>query len=180
MSQADKPIIETSIETSAEKPIYSKFIWLGYLLFPFMMQGFKTDEIAPNTRTYLPVEAQLIVEAKAIDLEVSRTQRTSDIGLGFREDKDMPNDRGLLHGGLEINNQTVFNGKNNKFATDLIFIQNNTVAYIDRVEPCNEDKCISHQTNKPFNRVVEVKAGIANKLNIAIGTKLDIRFYPRR
>ena len=73
---------------------YSQFYWIFFLLFPFMMQGFKPEEIAPNTPMSLPIEAQLVSDNKAIQLEVARTSSAIKTGLAFRD--SIPDDRGIL------------------------------------------------------------------------------------
>ncbi|PSB59138.1 DUF192 domain-containing protein [Chamaesiphon polymorphus] len=167
------------IDRQPKKPGYSQFYWIFFLVFPFMMQGFKTEEIAGNSPIILPIEAQLINGDKAVDLEVARTKLDIARGLTFRESKDMADDRGMLYAG-DFTSDTAFSGKDNKFATDILFLNGNRVAYIDRVEACDKQRCLEHRTNQPYDRVVEVKAGIANKLKIAVGSTVEIRFIPRR
>lgn len=167
------------IDKQPDKPKYSQFYWIFFLAFPFMMQGFKTEEIAANSPIILPIEAQLINGDKAVDLEVARTKLDIARGLTFRESKDMADDRGMLYAG-DFTADTAFSGKDNKFATDILFLNGNRVTYIDRVQACNEQRCLEHRTNQPYDRVVEVKAGIANKLKIAVGSTVEIRFIPRR
>jgi uncharacterized membrane protein (UPF0127 family) len=167
------------IDRQPKKLKYSQFYWIFFLAFPLMMQGFKTEEIAVNSPIVLPIEAQLINGDKAVDLEVARTKLDIARGLTFRESKDMADDRGMLYTG-DFTADTAFSGKDNKFATDILFLNGNRVTYIDRVQACNEQRCLEHRTNQPYDRVVEVKAGIATKLKIAVGSTVEIRFIPRR
>ena len=155
---------------------YSQFYWIFFLLFPFMMQGFKPEEIAPNTPMSLPIEAQLVSDNKAIQLEVARTSSAIKTGLAFRD--SIPDDRGILYA-IDSTSQTSFTGKDNKFATELLFFKGERVAYIQQVEPCSDEKCLNYRTNQPYDRVIEVKAGISNQLKMSIGSKVDIRFLPK-
>ena len=167
------------IDKQPEQLKYSQFYWVFFLAFPFIMQGFKPEEIAPKSAIILPIEAQLINGDKAVNLEVARTQLDIARGLTFRESKEMADDRGMLYAG-DFTVNTAFSGMDNKFATDILFFNGNRVAHIDRVEACDEQRCLEHRTNQPFDRVVEVKAGIANKLKITVGSTVEIRFIPRR
>lgn len=167
------------IDKQPEKLKYSQFYWMFFLAFPFIMQGFKPEEIAPKSPIILPIEAQLIIGNKAVNLEVARTKLDIARGLNFRESKDMANDRGMLYAG-DFTVATAFSGKDNKFATDILFLNGDRVAHLDRVEACDEQRCLEHRTNQPYDRVVEVKAGVANKLKIAVGSTVEIRFIPRR
>jgi uncharacterized membrane protein (UPF0127 family) len=66
--------------------------------------------------------------------------------------------------------------KNMKFSIDMIWLNENyTVTHIDKaVMPCSTEPCETYSPDTPAKYVVEVKAGIADKLNIEVGDKAEI------
>jgi uncharacterized protein len=178
MADTDQQI-DVQIETpKPERLQYLQFYWIFFIAFPFMMQGFKPEEISQNAPIFLPIEAQLVIGDKAIQLEVARTPTTIARGLTFREADRMPNDRGIMYES-NFNTNSSFTGKGNKFTTDLLFLQGNRIVYISQVQPCNESKCLEYRTNQAYDRVIEVKAGSASKVGITAGSVVEIKFIPR-
>jgi uncharacterized protein len=178
MADTDNQIDVQIATPTPEKPQYLQYYWIFFIAFPFMMQGFKPEEISQNAPMFLPIEAQLVIGDKAIQLEVARTPTTIARGLTFREADRMPNDRGIMYeSNFDINSS--FTGKNNKFATDLLFLQGNRVVYTSQVQVCNDSKCLEYRTNQAYDRVIEVKAGTASKVGITVGSVVEVKFIPR-
>jgi uncharacterized protein len=155
---------------------YSKFLWVFFLAFPFIMQGFKPSELSAKAAHILPITAQLNFNNQAVQLEVARTDIARSHGLTYRE--SLPNDRGMLY---QLSSLTYFTGRGMKFSTDLIFISAGKVVNIRQVQTCSEQetKCFEYQTHPTDDQVIELKAGIANKLGISVGNVLNVSYLPR-
>jgi uncharacterized membrane protein (UPF0127 family) len=166
-----------SLVKQEDRAKYTRFIWVFYLAFPFVMQGFKPEDVRSNKAAYiLPVTAQLNFNGKAIKLEVARSKFAVTHGLTYRNDID--NDRGMLY---QLDAPTIFNGKGMKFPTALVFIQNGKVVDIQRVQPCGEQeqKCLEYRTNVAYNEVLEVKQNIPIMLGMTVGATLNINYIPQ-
>ena len=153
---------------------YSRYMWIFFLLFPFMARAF----IAENNEKVayiLPVTAQLNFNNKSIKLEVARSKTALSRGLTYREDIDR--DRGMLY---QIDTPTTFNGKGMKFPTALVFLQNSKIVDIQRVQPCGEKetKCLESKTNVVYNEVLEVKQDIPTVLGMTVGADVNINYTP--
>jgi uncharacterized membrane protein (UPF0127 family) len=158
---------------------YRKFAWIIYLFLPLLMQPFRNpdkfvDKTAPLV---LPVTGQLRVGNKAVQLEVANTPSAIERGLTHRV--SMPRNRGLMYATNRDVILTTFSGKGNKFDTDLIYIKNETVVDLQRVVACSQSKCLEYRTDKDFDRVIEVNAGVVNELGIDVGTKVKVDILPR-
>ena len=156
---------------------YSNYAWILFLAFPFMMQGFKSEEIlSKNEPIFLPIEAELDFHNQAIKLEVARTKNTLSKGLTYRE--QIQNDRGMLYQS-NFNNDSYFTGKGNKMATELIFLHGSLITDIQGIYPCDQDKCFQYTSREKYEEVIEVKAGVVNKLGLKIGSTVEIRYLPK-
>lgn len=167
-----KPAIPPQ-EVSPNK--YKKYLWVFFLVFPFMMNGLKSGDFGGKAPYILPVTAQLNFNARAIKLEVARTDRALSHGLTYRDTLD--NDRGMLY---KVKSSTYFTGRGMKFPTALLFLRAGKVVDIQQVQPCEdrEPKCLEYRTNIINDEVIEVKAGVPNKLGITVGSTLNITYLP--
>jgi uncharacterized membrane protein (UPF0127 family) len=153
---------------------YRKYLWLFFLIFPIAMKDFDPRTIGNDMAIELPIEGQMLVGNRAIQLEVASNSLTRSRGLNYRH--DIPSNRGMLYRGLP--KETYFSGKNNKFNTELIFLLGNQVVDMREVTSCNEDKCLQYRTNERYDAVVEVKSGVTKVLGIARGVQVTIDLIP--
>jgi uncharacterized protein len=143
---------------------------------PIFLHGVNMRELFSSVRntqtpTILPITAQATINGKAIKLEVAKTAITHATGLTHRS--DIAADRGMLYR-LNKFQPLTFTGGGMEFATDLIFIDKNKVvdSYAN-IAPCT-DKCINYSTRQKYDRVIEVKAGSIQKLEIKNGTEIEL------
>jgi uncharacterized membrane protein (UPF0127 family) len=148
---------------------------------PFYLHGldlsslFTIDKSMPIVN---PITAQALIEGKAIKLEVANNLTTQASGLTHRTDIDL--DRGMLYQ-TSINQPLSFTGEGMEFSTDLIFIMGDkVVGSYSNIKPCQIDACTKYSLNRKYNRVLEVKAGIIEKLAIKNDTQVDISFLAKR
>ncbi|PIQ78926.1 hypothetical protein COV81_03665 [Candidatus Peregrinibacteria bacterium CG11_big_fil_rev_8_21_14_0_20_41_10] len=60
--------------------------------------------------------------------------------------------------------------KNTLIPLDIIFANNNTIISIqENVPPCQADPCPTYPSTAPANQVLEINAGLSQKLNIKPG-----------
>jgi uncharacterized protein len=136
---------------------------------------FKSAKKAPNIS---PVTAQAIIEGKAIKLEVANNAATQASGLTYRNDIDI--DRGMLYE-VNVSQPLIFTGEGMKFSTDLIFIMGDkVVGFYSDVKPCSGKDCIKYSFDPQYNRVLEVKTGIAQQLGVKNDTQVNISFLTKR
>ena len=150
--------------------------YLVMLLAPIYLHGVDVSslfKVSNNKPTILPITAQATIGDKAIKLEVAKTAITHQIGLTHRP--DIPSDRGMLYQ-TTIQQPLTFSGKGMEFATDLIFInKNHVVGLYANVTPCT-DRCTNYSLQQKYDAVMEVKAGIVEKLGIKNDTAIDLTY----
>ena len=170
-------IIVRTTSNDNSKSGYGRYIWMFFIAFPFVMQGFKIEEMSSQKEAIiLPIEAQLSINNRAIQLEVARTKTAISRGLTYRE--KIPDNQGMLYqDNFTIN--SFFTGKGNKIVTELLFLDNNKIVDIQTVQPCNEDKCLEYRSNQKYQQVVEIKAGISNLLDMKVDSRVDIKYLPK-
>ena len=150
--------------------------YLVLLFAPIYLYGVDVSslfKVTNNKPTILPITAQATVGDKAIKLEVAKTAITHQTGLTHRP--DIPSDRGMLYQ-TTTQQPLTFSGKGMEFATDLIFInKNRVVGLYANVTPCT-DKCTNYSLPQKYDAVMEVKAGIVEKLGIKNDTEIDLTY----
>ncbi|AFY97153.1 hypothetical protein Cha6605_6330 (plasmid) [Chamaesiphon minutus PCC 6605] len=150
--------------------------YLVMLLAPIYLHGVDVSslfKVTSNKPTILPITAQATIGDKAIKLEVAKNAIAQQTGLTHRP--DIPSDRGMLYQTMTQQPLT-FSGKGMEFATDLIFInKNRVVGLYTNVTPCT-DKCTTYSLTQKYDAVMEVKAGIVEKLGIKNDTEIDLNY----
>lgn len=109
-----------------------------------------------------------------ISLEVAKTEKSREYGLMNRE--SMPQDHGMLFL-FPKEERLKFWMKNTLIPLDMIFLKNNEVlAVIKNVPPCGKEinNCPSYGPDIKANAVIELNAGMAEKLSIHNGDLLRI------
>lgn len=167
-------VIQSELNSDKKVPVYRKYLWVFFLLFPFAMQKVDLTNLGGKSPYVLPITAQLEFESKAIKLEVARTPQAIGRGLTYRDNLD--SDRGMLY---KVSN-TYFTGKGMKFPTTLVFLSNDKVVDTQNVEPCSdgENKCLEYRTNVAYDEVLETNKGVSAKLGINVGSKVKIEYLP--
>jgi uncharacterized membrane protein (UPF0127 family) len=158
---------------------------------PFLLNGtdfnklFTRDKNIPNIS---PVTAQALIDGKAIKLEVANNPITQAAGLTHRADIDL--DRAMLYQ-TSISKPLAFSGEGMEFSTDLIFIMGNkVVGSYSNVKPCTNTaptapnistaNCPKYSLERKYNQVLEVKAGIIEKLEVKNDTQVDISYLLKK
>lgn len=124
----------------------------------------------------LPITAQAIIRETVIDLEVAQTPEQQSMGLMFRD--ALPENRGMLFPFQEPRIAR-FWMRNVPVPLDMVFIKENKVlAIADSVPPCTSQPqdCPLYGPNIPVDSVLELRAGRANSLGVAIGDSVEIKY----
>lgn len=110
----------------------------------------------------------------SFEIEIARTPAEQSKGLMFRE--SMPENHGMLFIFNEESSKT-FWMKNTLIPLDMIFLDGNmmVVEVKANVLPCKADPCPTYPSEKPAKYVLELNAGAAEKKNIRVGMKADLR-----
>jgi len=110
---------------------------------------------------------------KIFDIEIAKTPYEIQTGLMYRD--GMEDNQGMLFVFPDVRERS-FYMKNTRFPLDLIFIDHNKriVSFQENAKPFDESSLPS-QTKAQF--VLEVNAGIAEKLLLEVGDKMDYYEY---
>lgn len=110
---------------------------------------------------------------KIFDIEIAKTPYEIQTGLMYRD--GMKDNQGMLFVFPDVRERS-FYMKNTRFPLDLIFINHNKriVSFQENAKPFDESSLPS-QTKAQF--VLEVNAGIAEKLLLEVGDKMDYYEY---
>lgn len=138
---------------------------------------FKTGAL--NNFSFIPVNSsgkQAIINDSRIKIEIADTDSKRKKGLGGRE--SMASDEGMLFI-FEDSGKHPFWMKGMKLALDLIWISGDMIVDItENVEPpaAGQTDASSpiYQAKEDANKVLEVNAGTAQKLNIKAGDRVKV------
>ena len=100
-------------------------------------------------------------------------EKPEDVMLGLMFRKNLDKDRGMLFKFSEYKNHS-FWMKNTLIPLDIIWLNENMeVVYIgENIQPCKEEICGGINPIEKSKYVLELNAGIAQKINLKIGDKL--------
>jgi len=148
--------------------VAATIIIVGALLIAESPSNSSIDSTEP------PKEAQIIVNDKAMQVEIADTPDKRSLGLSLRD--SMPRDRGMLFVFDEEGVYT-FWMRNMEFNLDIAWINSSgTVVHVEKnLNPCLEI-CPSYESGKPARYVLEVNAGVSDELGIREGTTVKIVF----
>jgi uncharacterized protein len=125
----------------------------------------------------LPIEAHMKFGGRRIDLEVARTAVQEQIGLMFRT--SMPMDHGMVFL-FDPPRPTRFWMRNTLIPLDMLFVYQGKIAYVAaNVPPCTTPSCATYgppDYNTPIDTVIELNAGMAQKLQIKTGDPAKVEF----
>lgn len=148
---------------------------------PFLLHDVDLSSLFKNIKkvsNILPITAQAIIEGKAIKLEVANNAMSQASGLTYRDDIDI--DRGMLYQ-TSTSQPLIFTGEGMRFSTDLIFILGDkVVGFYSDIKPCSANDCVKYSLKRKYDRVLEVKAGIIERLDIKNDTQVNISFLTKR
>ncbi len=106
-------------------------------------------------------------------VEIADTQETQQLGLMFRD--SMPADHGML---FIFPNEAPrsFWMKNTRIPLDIMYFDKDLklVSLSADTPPCKVSRCPSYPSIAPAKYVLELNAGIAASLGIAVGDKLKL------
>ncbi|WP_416670855.1 DUF192 domain-containing protein [Egbenema bharatensis] len=125
----------------------------------------------------LPISAEADINGQIIQLEVARTQAQQSQGLMHRP--PLPDDRGMLFV-FDPPRFTRFWMRNTPSPLDMVFLREGEVlTIIDSAQPCEADPCPTYGPDTPtrIDQVIELRAGRAAELGLAVGDRVQIRFF---
>jgi hypothetical protein len=107
-------------------------------------------------------------------VELARTSEERNRGLMFRE--KLEQNRGMLFI-FEEESIYFFWMKNTLIPLDIIWINKNreVVLINENTQPCQENLCPSINPEKAAKYVLEIKAGISQKINLRVGDTLEFK-----
>ena len=124
----------------------------------------------------LPITGQAFIKETVINLEIAQTPEQQSMGLMFRD--ALPDDRGMLFPFAEAR-VARFWMNNVPVPLDMIFIKEGKVfAIANSVPPCTSkpQDCPLYGPDIPVDSVLELKAGRAKSLGLAIGDSVEIKY----
>ena len=114
---------------------------------------------------------KLFIHDSEFVAEVAETEHQKMMGLMFR--KTIPDDYGMLfvYGNDDFRAMWM---KNTLISLDFVFLNESkeVVEIIKNVPPCRMDPCKTYISKEKARYVLELNAGIANKLKLKIGDQL--------
>ena len=123
------------------------------------------------TASPFPLTAQVTIGTTNILLEVAKTPEAQAQGLMFRT--ELAGDRGML---FEFEEPRVarFWMKNTLIPLDMIFLRQGKIKrIIANVPPCDADPCPVYGPLTAVDQVLELKAGQAEALKLAVDQRLE-------
>lgn len=124
----------------------------------------------------LPISAAAEIAGEQIQLEVARTPLQQAKGLMHRP--PLPADRGMLFS-FDPPRPVQFWMKNTPSPLDMVFLRAGEVqAIVSNVPPCTADPCPTYGPDSPLpiDQVIELRAGRAAELGLAVGDRISIQF----
>ena len=122
----------------------------------------------------LPITAVTTLGSQEIFLEVATTPQQQSLGLMYRE--ALPDDRGMLFP-MGQPRPVSFWMKNVPVPLDMVFIYDGTIqAIAAAVPPCTAEPCPTYGPGpQPIDQVIELRAGRAAELGLAMGDAVVVR-----
>lgn len=114
---------------------------------------------------------KLFIHDSEFVAEVAETEQQKMVGLMFR--KTIPGDYGMLFVYSDNDFRAMWM-KNTLISLDFVFMNENkeVVDIIKNVPPCRKDPCKTYVSKEKARYVLELNAGITNKLKLKIGDQL--------
>ncbi len=129
----------------------------------------------------LPFEAKVTLDNQTFKLEVARTSRQQSVGLMFRT--QMPEDAGMVFV-FEPARPAGFWMRNTLIPLDMLFVHRGKLVDIaQNVPPCKTPQCPTYGPKNaaaPIDQVIELNAGMAGKLRLKPGDRVNVEFLTRQ
>lgn len=130
--------------------------------------------VQTNTESPSVIEASVTINDKILEVEVADEAEERSRGLMFR--KSMSRDTGMLFL-FDKEGFYSFWMMNVNFNLDIIWINSNgNVVHIERDVPSCFISCPSYASGDSARYVLEINSGVANELNLQVGSFVDINF----
>lgn len=113
------------------------------------------------------------LKGQRFGIEIANDPEARARGLMFRD--SMPADHGMLFLFDEMQPR-VFWMKNTHIPLDILYFDNEykLVSVQERVPPCRSDPCAQYPSTGPAQYVLELNAGLAEKLGVKPGDRLTV------
>ncbi len=152
------------------------------IMFPASLPaaGFCPDAAVNSPKALwqtLPVTARAEIRGKAIELEVARTEEERARGLMYRP--CLPENRGMIFV-YDHPEQVNFWMKDVLIPLDIIFLSHGKIKTIYRnLLPCHAENCPDYVSKSEIDQVLELNAGMSDKLLLKENDVIVIRFHAR-
>ena len=125
----------------------------------------------------LPIEATAMMGDEIIELEVTRTPQQQQLGLMYRDQASLPDNRGMLFS-FEEPKIARFWMKNVLISLDMVFLLDGKIQAIEaNVPPCNTLACPTYGPEDLLvNQVIELRGGRAAELGLQPGDTIELEF----
>ncbi|WP_054851650.1 DUF192 domain-containing protein [Olleya sp. ITB9] len=161
--------------------LYTKFFTVVVLCSSVLVfNACKEDKTVEPTKVDFKKEGELTIFkgttdtiVKVFNIEIAKSDYEIQTGLMYRD--SMKDDQGMLFVFPEVRERS-FYMKNTRIALDLIFFDHNKriVSFQENAKPMDET---SLPSNTPAQFVLELNAGMAQKLLLDVGDKMDYFEY---
>ena len=147
-------------------------------LFVFLttiILGYAKSYSRQHTST-LAAGAKIEANGQTIELEVARTLEQQENGLMHR--KFLPEDKGMLFVFQPPMSNIKFWMKNTLIPIDMLFLRDGKIkSIIINVQPCTKDPCPTYGTKIEIDQVIELKGGLASKLDLKVDNSLKVKYF---
>ena len=125
----------------------------------------------------LPIEAKAVMGNEEIELEVTRTPQQQQLGLMYRDQESLPDNRGMLFS-FEEPKIARFWMKNVVIPLDMVFLLDGKIQAIEAdVPPCDTIYCPTYGPEDLLvNQVIELRGGRAAELGLQPGDTIELEF----
>ena len=143
----------------------------GSLLIVFLMR----DKNQESMKDKAQEQNKVCFQNFCFEVEIAKTLEQRRQGLMFRQSLDQ--DKGMLFDFGEQGKHS-FWMKNMLIPLDIIWLnENNEVVFIRKnAQPCLEGKCESIMADKPARYVLEINAGLADKIGLGLASQFIFSF----
>lgn len=165
--------------TEANSFSIDQVLGVAAILFFAVVVGSVGSVLAYNFfRIRYEPEGVAIVEGRSLDIELATTARERVKGLASRSLDSFPVNRAFVYPSYE-SEFPALTTKGIKFPIDLIYLKEGEVVRVERdIPPCkdSDDFCPVYTTEVPVDYLLQLRGGIANKLEIDVGDRVDLKY----
>lgn len=158
------------------------FLFLGVFVLVFLCGcslwggDVSSDDAAANVTASTggtSISFETSVGKTVISVEVADTFEERTKGLMYR--KSLENNKGMFFV-FEVDEPLNFWMKNTLIPLDMIFLDGNygVVKIVKNAQPCKKDPCQIYSSGRAAKYVIEVNAGMSDKMGLKIGDKAQL------